>query len=71
MIGFDVLGRTNLPPTDFKIKITYKLIDNNKHVLSFTSECPASRVKDRLSGVYVYVERTINEAGRSVGRIKF
>jgi len=60
-----------LPPTELKIKITYELIDNNKRVLPFSSECPVSRVKDRLSGVYVYVERTTKEADRSVGRIQF
>ena len=46
-------------------------MDNNKRVPSFSSECPASRVKDRLSGVYVYIERTIKEVDRSVGRTKF
>lgn len=60
-----------LPPTELKIKITYEQIDNNKHLLSFSSECPSSRVKDRQSGAYEYVERTIKEGDRSVGRIKF
>jgi hypothetical protein len=60
-----------LPSTGLKIKITYEQIDNNEHVPSFSAECPSSRVKDRRSGVYEYVERTIKGADRSVGHTKF